>query len=89
MSLGFFFGLFFLLQLTSLESRTIHKSQGQSLRYVSMDLRESFEAGQVYVALSRATSLDGLQVLGFDPAKIRAHPRAIEFVKTLSFSEYK
>ena len=27
--------------------------------------------GQAYVALSRATSLDGLQVLNFDPAKVR------------------
>jgi len=27
--------------------------------------------GQAYVALSRATSLDGLQVYGFDPKKVR------------------
>ena len=27
--------------------------------------------GQTYVALSRATTLDGLQVLGFNPSKVR------------------
>ncbi len=27
--------------------------------------------GQSYVALSRASSVDGLQVLGFDPKKVR------------------
>lgn len=30
--------------------------------------------GQSYVALSRAASLDGLQVLGFDPKKVRLSP---------------
>jgi ATP-dependent exoDNAse (exonuclease V) alpha subunit len=36
-------------------------------------------AGQIYVALSRATSLDGLQVLRFDPKKVMAHPDVIEW----------
>ncbi len=30
--------------------------------------------GQSYVALSRASSVDGLQVLGFDPKKVRYLP---------------
>jgi hypothetical protein len=28
-----------------------------------------------YVALSRATSLEGLQILGFSKAKVMAHPK--------------
>ncbi|CEG85021.1 hypothetical protein RMATCC62417_18756 [Rhizopus microsporus] len=37
---------------------TINKSQGQSLKYVGVDLRRPpFMHGQLYVALSRATSL--------------------------------
>lgn len=51
---------------------SIHKSQGQTIQYVKIDLRSVFEKGQSYVALSRAASLDGLQVLGFDPKKVRA-----------------
>ena len=53
---------------------SIHKSQGQTIQHVKIDLRSVFEKGQSYVALSRAASLDGLQVLGFDPKKVRAHP---------------
>ena len=51
---------------------SIHKSQGQTIQHVKIDLRSVFEKGQSYVALSRAASLDGLQVLGFDPKKVRA-----------------
>lgn len=39
---------------------TIHKSQGLTFDRVVIDAGESFAAGQVYVALSRCTSLNGL-----------------------------
>lgn len=40
---------------------TIHKSQGQTYDRAVIDLgRRAFSAGQVYVALSRLTTLDGL-----------------------------
>ncbi len=40
---------------------TIHKSQGKTFERVIIDLgRGAFEHGQVYVALSRATSLSGI-----------------------------
>ena len=40
---------------------TIHKSQGQTIDRLVVDLTGGvFATGQVYVALSRATSLDGL-----------------------------
>ena len=40
-----------------LSALTINKAQGQSVRYVGIDLREPvFAHGQLYVALSRATS---------------------------------
>ena len=63
---------------------SIHKAQGQSLPYVVVDFKKIFEAGQGYVALSRAISRDGLRILNFNPRKIRAHPKVIKFYKKLS-----
>ncbi|KAF7335864.1 ATP-dependent DNA helicase PIF1 [Mycena sanguinolenta] len=62
---------------------SIHKSQGQTLDRMKVDLARVFEKGQVYVALSRAKSLEGLQVLNFHPTKVEAHAKVLEFNKTL------
>lgn len=43
---------------------TIHKSQGKTFQRVAIDFgRGAFAHGQVYVALSRATSLSGLRLI--------------------------
>lgn len=42
---------------------TIHKSQGLTFDNVVIDVEESFAAGQVYVALSRCRSLEGITLL--------------------------
>ncbi|KAG9308098.1 PIF1-like helicase-domain-containing protein [Chiua virens] len=65
---------------------SIHKSQGQTIQRVRVDLGKVFEKGQSYVALSRAATLDGLQVLRFDPKKVMAHPKVIEWNKSLQAS---
>lgn len=63
---------------------SIHKAQGQTLERVKVDLGKVFEKGQAYVALSRATSMAGLQVLRFDPKKVVAHDRVRTFYSNLS-----
>lgn len=63
---------------------SIHKAQGQTLERVKVDLGKVFEKGQAYVALSRATSMAGLQVLRFDPRKVNAHERVRAFYTKLA-----
>ncbi|HEX5625438.1 MAG TPA: helicase C-terminal domain-containing protein, partial [Saprospiraceae bacterium] len=61
---------------------TIHKSQGQTFEKVHIDLgRGAFEHGQVYVALSRSKTLEGItlgQPIGWKD--IRTDPRVIDFM---------
>ena len=42
---------------------TIHKSQGLTFDHVMIDAGAAFSSGQVYVALSRCTSLEGIVLL--------------------------
>jgi len=60
---------------------TIHKSQGMTLDKVKCDLSKVFADGQIYVALSRVKTLDGLHIDGLDFNRIRANPDIIEFYK--------
>jgi ATP-dependent DNA helicase PIF1 len=62
---------------------SIHKAQGQTLSRVRVDLGKVFERGQAYVALSRATSREGLQILRFDASKVMAHPKVATFYRSL------
>ncbi|KAK4661660.1 DNA helicase [Podospora pseudopauciseta] len=62
---------------------SIHKAQGQTMERVKVDLNKIFEKGQAYVALSRATTQEGLQVLNFNKTKVMAHPRVINFYNSL------
>ena len=66
---------------------SIHKAQGQTLERVKVDLGKVFEKGQAYVALSRATTKQGLQVLNFQKGRVMAHPRVVEFYNKLYSAE--
>ena len=62
---------------------TVHKVQGLTLNkiVISFELfkQRSFNYGQIYVALSRATSLQGLYILGkLEHKHVKADPRVIE-----------
>lgn len=63
---------------------TIHKIQGATLAFAEMDLGNTiFENGQIYVALSRIQSLEGLYLSAFYAHKIKANAKVIEFYKTI------
>lgn len=58
---------------------TIHKSQGMTLDKLIVDCNKIFECGQVYVALSRIKSLDGLYLKSFNPKKVWANEEVVHF----------
>lgn len=62
---------------------SIHKAQGQTLERVKVDLKRIFENGQAYVALSRATTQEGLWVKNFNAKAVMAHPRVAQFYDSL------
>jgi ATP-dependent DNA helicase PIF1 len=68
---------------------TIHKCQGMTLDLCVMDLGKGiFEAGQVYVALSRVKSLEGLYLLDFDPNGIITKTKVKQFYEKYSLNTY-
>ncbi|WP_051633399.1 ATP-dependent DNA helicase [Thermonema rossianum] len=61
---------------------TVHKSQGMTFEKVYAELHRAFAHGQVYVALSRCRSLEGLRLKSDIPAhSIRVDERITAFIK--------
>lgn len=60
-------------------SATLHKSQGQTMDFVEIDLSNCFSYGQAYVGLSRVKSLEGLKLIGWNRNSIKADERVLEF----------
>lgn len=63
-------------------SITVHKSQGLTFEKVIADLGSAFASGQVYVALSRCTSFNGLILkTKIDHTAIKTDPQVIKFAE--------
>ncbi len=59
---------------------TVHKSQGLTFDKVILDLEGSFAAGQLYVALSRCRSIEGIQLSSkIKPENVITDKRIIQY----------
>lgn len=65
---------------------TVHKSQGLTFDKVNVDLSQTFAPGQMYVALSRSRTLDGLVLRSKVRAQnIIADQRILEYHQNIDF----
>lgn len=63
---------------------TIHKSQGLTFEKAIVDAGASFAPGQVYVALSRLTSLEGLVLhTRINPAQVMTDERVVRYTEQM------
>ena len=62
---------------------TIHKAQGMTLDSLMVDLRNLWEPGQAYVAMSRVKESTGIFVTGWTPGSIKTDPDVTEFYRRL------
>ncbi len=49
---------------------SVHRTQSISLRTFRADLSKTFDSGQAYTIMSRATCYEGMLVEGFDPDRV-------------------
>ena len=68
---------------------SIHKSQGLTFKEVAIDASKSFAYGQVYVALSRCTTLEGIHLLRKIPShKITADEVVKQYMNCIDEEGY-
>lgn len=61
---------------------TVHRAQGMSIDRLIVDLERAFAYHQTYVALSRARTMDGLQVLNWSERNCKPHPSVVKFMSS-------
>lgn len=68
---------------------TIHKSQGLTFEKAVIDAGKAFASGQVYVALSRCTNLEGMVLHSkINANALFANERIVQFTKNVLPAEY-
>ena len=63
---------------------SIHKSQGMTISWLEVDLKNMFAAGQAYVALSRGKSADSMAVKNLSVREIKTSAKVKQFYENVS-----
>jgi ATP-dependent DNA helicase PIF1 len=58
---------------------TVHRSQGQTLTKCEIDVGQAFAAGQTYVGISRAASLERARLVRYDKRRIQVSRKVVKF----------
>lgn len=66
---------------------TIHKSQGQTIERLRLDLSRCFMPGQIYTALSRASDPNYLQIVNFPLQRLWCDRKVREYYRLLKETE--
>jgi energy-coupling factor transporter ATP-binding protein EcfA2 len=67
---------------------TIHKSQGLTFEKCAVEAAQSFASGQLYVALSRCTSLNGIFLINKIPRQaLKTNEHVVQFYKGINSQE--
>lgn len=68
---------------------TGHRCQGMSIARLKIKCDDAFDYGIAYVMFSRARTLAGLQVMGFDQSKFQVNPKVRRFYKKIRAAQLK
>lgn len=63
---------------------TVHKSQGQTIELVDIDLAKVFTYAQSYVAISRGVSLDKMRIKNFSEKVVRTNDKVVKFYDSIT-----
>ncbi|CZT52266.1 uncharacterized protein RSE6_13561 [Rhynchosporium secalis] len=68
---------------------TIHKSQGMTLDFIEVSSNDMFEKGQLYVALSRGTNIEGVTLTGRKREQLSNDSDVLEFYRGTEWETFE
>ena len=67
---------------------TVHKAQGATIDYLCVDLDGCFAEGQAYVAISRACSVEGLEIRNYTSRCVKSSDLVKRFYAAIDQGKY-